>query len=118
MLILGLSFALSFAVHADSLKYVCQKIGAANKPGNTTVVVQQIEDGKLTEGTPKRFSLETFKDSMTSAELSTEGNVETEDVNFDYTSDDGKVTFHIYLDELDQSALSIDGKDQGRFVCR
>lgn len=107
------------AVHAEPVKLVCQKYNrSSGHMLKQTVVLQQTGQGKLEEGTPMKFQLEIFEGSESWTDTSVSGLVETEDVMFKFTSDDGKITFHVFMDELEESSLSIDGKDQGDYVCR
>lgn len=103
---------------ADGVKYVCTKYDrATDKLENMTVVLQQTGAGELEEGAPMEFYLEVYEGLSYAPEYSAKGTVETEDVMFDFESKDGKITFHIYLDEMEESSLYINGMDLGDFVC-
>jgi len=39
-------------------------------------------------------------------------------VSWGFTSKDGKIGFHIYLDEMNESGLTIEGKARGDYICR
>ena len=82
------------------------------------VVLTQIGDEKIEENVPARFYFELFRGPSTLADLETEGTVTTEDVYFAFNSDDNKVHFQTYLDELEESSLTLNNKDRGTFVCR
>ncbi len=69
--------------------------------------------------TPYLISI--YEGSSTYTEQEFTGHVLSEDVNFDFESDDGKIHFYTYLDEPAESGLVIqDGKKETRldFVCR
>lgn len=100
-------------------KYVCQEYNfTSGALKNSTVVLTQTGPGELTEGKKMKFSFELFKKNSLLSELEAEGTVETEDVSFLFTSNDKKISFHIYLDEMNQSSLTVNKIDKGMFLCR
>jgi hypothetical protein len=84
---------------------------------NRTVVLQQTDKLGLIEGKKLAFDVELYEGANVVAEKEAKGHAETEDVNFQFTSDDGSVEFHIFLDEMEESGLSLAGKDAGDFIC-
>lgn len=47
-----------------------------------------------------------------------EGSIETEDVHFDFISDDSSVGLYVYMDELNETTLYVNGEASGDFICR
>jgi hypothetical protein len=92
-------------------KYVC------NEQGGKKTIVLTGENESLKEGEKYSYTLELFEKSEVMSDLRVEGTVETEDVMFSFTSNDGKVSFMIFMDEMDQSHLTLNGKDAGQFTC-
>lgn len=100
-------------------KYVCVSYNRANdRLSQETIVLTPKLSGEVVEGVPAPYSLELFKGAKVSSLLEVDGVVNTEDVSFDFISNDKKVSFDIFLDEMNESSLTIDGKDHGSFICR
>lgn len=100
-------------------KYVCVEFDRATGDlKNSTVVLQQTGRGEIREGKPMGFSLEKFIGAEIVQDLGVQGTVLTEDVSFLFKSADQKVKFHIYLDEMDQSSLTVNGAARGDYICR
>ena len=83
-----------------------------------TVVLSQRGTAPIVEGRKIPFDLERFESAKMFAGQTSEGTVETEDVMFVFTSNDTKTVFNVFLDELSESGLTIEGKDRGDFICR
>jgi hypothetical protein len=112
----------SHAPEANSAKpaarFVCREWDRTKETlKNRTVVLQQTDKLGLTEGKKLAFDFELYEGANVVAEKEAKGHAETEDVSFHFSSEDGALDFHIFLDEMDESGLSIDGKDAGDFVC-
>lgn len=102
-------------------RWVCSEYSRSTREMlQRTVVLSQTDPRALEEGEPSAFSLEIFEGTRGTPSLSSEGKVVTEDVHLYYesTSGDQVVTFATYLDELEESSLTIDGEEAGDFVCR
>lgn len=100
-------------------RWVCNEYDRADeKLKQRTVVLAQTDTQGLVEGSALAFSLEMYEGAGVSPKLSVDGKVEHEDVMVDFQSDDGKVGFNLYLDEMNESSLTLDGEDAGDFVCR
>jgi len=78
---------------------------------NTSQLVQVAPTEDLLNGAFPQGA-KTFTDD------STQGIVETEDVDFTFTSNDKKTVFVHFMDEINEAGLKIDGKDRGDFICR
>ncbi len=100
-------------------RWVCSEYDRADdKLKQRTVILAQTDTQGLVEGSALAFSLEMYEGSNVSPALSVDGKVEHEDVMIDFKSADDKVGFHLYLDEMNESALTLDGAAAGDFVCR
>lgn len=109
----------STAALADAQKYVCNEYDRATDAlKQTTLVVMQTGEGTLIEGESMPFVLEMYKGANVIPDLTVDGVVLTEDVMFNFESNDKTVQFHLYLDEMNESSLTIEGKDVGSFICR
>ena len=78
------------------------------------------EDGEY-EAMLIPYQIEVFDGLKYFPVISTKGTALTEDVWFDFTSNDNKVGFSMYLDELEESGLSLisdDSQINSDFVCR
>ena len=100
-------------------KFVCNEY---NRQTNTltqyTVVLAQNGDEKIAEGKAIPFGLEIYKGANVEPELKTSGAALVEDVMLNFKSKDKKVEFSIFKDELDQSALTINGSKKTSYICR
>ncbi len=100
-------------------KFVCTEYNrTTQKLGQKTVVLSPLIQGEVIEGVPASYRLELFEGANVTAEFEVDGVVNTEDVSFDFSSNDLKVTFGIFLDELNESSLEVNGKDLGSYICR
>jgi hypothetical protein len=91
-------------------KFVCREFDRdANKLAQRIVVLEQTDAQGLKEGKKLKFNLEVYNGANVGSEQSFAGTAQTEDVNFDFNSNDGKAAFHLFLDEADQSTLTLDG---------
>jgi flagellar capping protein FliD len=82
-----------------------------------TVVLTQKDKVRLVEGKQSKFELEILEGTETYTNNSIEGTVTTEDINFDFTSKDGKTKFHHFMDEINEASLTVDGSVDGDYVC-
>lgn len=99
--------------------YVCADYDrSSDKVGETTVVLSNRGEGEVSEGRPHPFAIDIYAGAETWNPRSAEGTVETEDVYWAFTSSDRKIGFNMYLDEMTESELTIDGHGRGDFVCR
>lgn len=115
-LICGLVLLVSSAAFAENQKFVCVQYDRGTEQLiNKTVVLQQTGAGEFKEGIPMAFFLEIYEGQYPVAAY--KGVAETEDVMFNFTSNDGKASFSMYLDEMNESSLTIDGNDHGDFMC-
>jgi hypothetical protein len=101
---------------AGGTKYICKEIDAED--AKRTVILTQNGDREFSEGEREPFTLEVYKTGQKTPVLTAEGRVSTEDVMFTFRSFDRRTSFHIYLDELDQSALTVNRRSSNtRFDC-
>lgn len=99
-------------------RWVCREYDRGTQAAKQrTVVIEQTDDQGLTEGKKLGFSIDLYKGAENYPELSAKGIAQTEDVSFNFKSSDGKVGFNIYLDEMNESGLTLNGQDSGDFVC-
>ncbi|MES2962697.1 MAG: hypothetical protein V4760_02330 [Bdellovibrionota bacterium] len=112
--------AFSPSAFADSTKLVCREL-----EGDRQTVVLEIAPGQeaklgrtgsLKEGVKYDFVLSLYTDNQAHTSKEFTGTVETEDVMFSFQSKDGKLSFQVYMDEMDQSSLTVDGKSTS-FAC-
>ena len=74
---------------------------------------------RLIEGQQLSFMMETFTGAQTFTDNGEVlGMVLTEDVQVHFTSEDGAVKFGIFLDEMNESSLTLDGSTKSDFICR
>lgn len=100
-------------------RWVCNEYDRdSNKLKQRTVILSQTDDQGLVEGSALAFAFELYEGSDIGDSMAVEGKVEHEDVNVNFTSADGKVTFGIFLDEMNESSLTIEGEQGGDYVCR
>lgn len=118
---LMLSLIVSSVLSANALaaeKLVCSEYSRrTSKLLQTTVVLVPSKDGELREGQKFPYRLELYKGAEVVADLEIDGAVLTEDVSFEFTSKDKKVRFHVYMDEMNESGLTVDGKTTS-YICR
>ena len=103
------------------LRFVCQEYSRLTGQAlQRTVVLEQLNDQPMKEAVNYPFSIAMYDgfDHVNSPILETIGSAQNEDVNFDFNSFDKKISFHIYLDELSESTLYINGNSAGTFSCR
>ncbi len=100
-------------------KYVCTEFDVNTKKlMQNTIVLTPKGDGKLEEGKPFGYYLESFTGASNTSTWSVEGAVKTEDVMFNFVSKDLNTTVRLYMDELDQTVLSVKGKKYASYICR
>lgn len=101
---------------AASEKLVCREQSGENM----TVVVTTFAELPVTENEnlDERFeaTIEIYGKETTSPKISIDGIVETEDVMYNFKSLNKKVSFSAYMDEMDQSSVTVNGK-RTRLVC-
>ncbi len=117
--ILCLASLLSFSAFGAE-KYVCNQYNRENeKILQTTAVLTPAQEGEVQEGVPHPYRLALFNGANAVEELESEGVVMLEDVMFEFKSTDAKkARFMLYLDEMEESSLSIAGEEKGDFICR
>ena len=100
-------------------KYVCIEYSrSTDMLKQNVVVLTPAGRGVLRDGGTLAYTLEAFKGADTAPVWEISGIVSQEDVSFGFESNDGKTKFHIYLDELNESSLSISGHSRGSYICR
>lgn len=106
---------------AAGTKYICKEIEPAKANDlKRTVVLTQKDNTQINEGVAKDFTLELFSTGEKTPLLTATGLVLTEDVMFTFSTKEGgakNVNFNIYLDELNESSLIIDGQKSIAFDC-
>ncbi len=108
MLIITLILFSGLVARADGAKYFCKERAEFEK---RTVVLTQVTDLAIKEGDKTSFTLEIYTYSKT-PQISVKGTVEMKDVMLTFTSQDQKVRFEIYMDELDQASLNLKGENK------
>ena len=83
----------------------------------TTVVLMPIDKGEIKEGEAFKYSIEVYDGANVTPTLEAEGAVLTEDVMFNFESSDGKTKFHIFMDEMNEAGLELDGVAKGSYIC-
>ncbi|MBX9767650.1 MAG: hypothetical protein K2X47_10300, partial [Bdellovibrionales bacterium] len=112
-----LSSISAFAAPAE--KYVCTEYNRSNNAlKQNTVVLTPVQKGSIKENIPFGYRLEVYQGAKVVSELEVIGTVLTEDVSFEFTSVDKKVSFYIFLDEMNESGLKISGRKAGDYICR
>lgn len=114
----------SQAVVGNEYNFVCRDYSrTTGLDGSSTVVLTQTQKGKVSDGGPARaFRLDFYRqgdprsDHMPTWKKS--GHVSLEDVSMFFVSDDKNVSFNIYLDELDESTLTLKGASKRDYHCR
>ena len=128
---LSLVFFISLSAQASSFyKLVCQEYDRQTEQLlQRTIVIDKTYDAveeKLIRdgyhvGSKSKYYIELYTSPDFIADETYIGVAELEDVNLDFTSNDGKVEFHTYLDELDQSTLTFKNSNDSEeiyFICR
>lgn len=104
---------------ASAEKYVCTEYSRSNDTlKQATVVLTPVQKGNIKERVPFGYRLELYRGAKVVSEMETIGTVLTEDVSWEFTSVDKKVSFYIYLDEMNESGLKLSGRKAGDFICR
>jgi hypothetical protein len=117
ILALMVSCVLSASAFAGE-KLVCNEYSRrTSKLLQTTVVLTPMKEGEIREGQKFPYRLERFVGAEVMANLEVEGTVLTEDVSFEFTSKDKKLSFHVYMDEMNESGLTLEGKTSS-YICR
>lgn len=111
----ALALVVSASAQAAGTQYICKELQGDE---TRTVVLTQVGSRKIVEGKKEPFVLELYKTGQKTPLLVAEGTVETEDVMFNFTSADKRTVFGIYLDELDQSYLTLKGQKTSYFDCK
>lgn len=115
------SAALLFAVSTPAFaapKLVCSEYNrSTQRLGQTTVVLEPASRGRIEEGTPFAYELQIYQGASVMPEETVEGTVVSEDVMFDFTAKEGATTFRVYMDEMNESFLTVNGKTT-YFICR
>lgn len=113
-----LLFVLTSTQALAEVRYVCREITG---PKQTVVLTSKEDIKKIDDGSKHEFKFEYYKHGKFSspvlAEIKATGEVSLEDVELLFRSNDDKISFKIYLDEMDQSSLIVSEKDLGQFVC-
>ena len=107
-------------------KHVCQEYNLKTKKMlNRTLILEKIgaesdqldENGNY-EATKIPYKISFFEGIEAFSEDEHSGIVLTEDVRFEFTSNDKKIKFLLYLDEWEKAYLTIKGQKTSYFVCR
>lgn len=99
---------------AQGVKHICKEMTDYQRQ---TLVLTQVYDRDIKEGVRERFTLEVYPAGVKQPRLVKSGYVSTEDVMFQFESDDKKVSVSLYMDEMDQTTLSEKGKKDVSFDC-
>jgi hypothetical protein len=94
-------------------KYICREIGG-DEYAPKKMILTQVSDESIREGKFYPFKLEIFDSGK--AIVSESVNVRTEDVMFRFTNTAKKISGIIFLDELDQTSVSV-GRTKYHFDC-
>jgi hypothetical protein len=106
--ILSLTLVLmSSSAFAAGTKFFCKTTEDFEKQ---TVVVTQASNDDMKEGKKYAFLVEVFNGRDKKPVATAKVQAETEDVSFVANSANGKAHFHVYLDEMDQAALELNGQ--------
>ncbi|MCB9091842.1 MAG: hypothetical protein H6621_03065 [Halobacteriovoraceae bacterium] len=123
LLVLAGSF--SALARTDYQKYVCQEYDyQTGAVLDRTVVLSPVSDDNTDwdEGEVVSYKLEIYEDqSAWEPEVEIEGLVTVEDVMFQFIGEDNEgreVSMMIYLDEMEESWLTIDGNKELQLNCR
>lgn len=98
------------------IKYICKEITKNSWDNKKTMILTQIGNASVEEGVKYPFQLEVFESGNSRAILSEKVTVETEDVMFGFSNKAKKISGMIYLDELEETSLTV-GKKEYRFNC-
>lgn len=102
-----MTLAVSASAQAGQ-KYICKEISPKLNP--KTLVLTQIGNTRIVEGRQAKFKLEVFVKNTAAPVISEIAVVETEDVMFAFQVKGKSIRGMIYLDELDQTSLTVNGK--------
>jgi hypothetical protein len=102
----------------EPARWVCRDYDrATEKLGQRTMILEQTDKKGLTEGEKLAFSLSLYEGAETYPSREADGHAETEDVVFSFASDDGSLSVHLYLDELGETSVTVDGQESD-FLCQ
>lgn len=111
LLISILSLGLSTSAFAASgVKYICKETGVLPGHNKRTVVITQFGNANVEEGKTYAFGLQIFDGVSKKPTLSTKVFVRTEDVLFSFGNREEDIAGLIYMDELDQSWMNMNGE--------
>lgn len=102
-----------FAHDSYNDKFACMEYDFQKGTPLTHTIVLEISNAKkgwtqTEDGEIAKYRLTQYENlNVYPSTLSLKGTVLTEDVIFQFTSEDEKYIFNIYLDELDQSSLTV-----------
>ena len=117
--IFAMSISVLFSTSAFAAdKFVCTEYDRHyDSLLQTTVVLMPNDKGEIKEGVAFKYSIEVYDGANVTPTLETEGQVLTEDVMFNFQSVDGKTKFHIFMDEMNEAGLEVDGAAKGSYIC-
>lgn len=90
-------------------KYICKQTDAAPGYEKTTVILTQVGEARLEEGTTYRFVLELFKAPTKTPYMKRIVFAQVEDVHLSFGNSAEGISGHIYLDELYSAGLTLNG---------
>lgn len=90
-------------------KYICKELKESWE-SKSSFILTQIGDEEVREGQKHTFMLEVYEGNSSKPVLAEKVTVETEGVMFAFKNSAKKIKGMIYLDELDQTYLTIKGK--------
>lgn len=102
------------STEAAGVKYICKEI--VNYGPKQTLILTQVSDQVLREDVKERFLLEVYEGSEKQPRLISKGYVITEDVMVNFVSDNKKIKTIIYLDEMEETVLTVNKKET-KFDC-
>ena len=102
---------ISSSTFASDEKITCNEIVLMNGDVSRTMVLTKISVRPLREGEKAPYKLELFKGKKNILILSEKVIVETEDVQFMFENKAKKISGMIYMDELDQTSLTLKNED-------
>jgi hypothetical protein len=97
-------------------KFVCKQIDLKHGEAARTFVLKKIGDVAINEGVEYKYQFLLFNGIDRAPEIATVVKVTTEDVMFNFENKARGISGMIFLDEYDQTSLTIDGQDL-RFAC-
>jgi hypothetical protein len=125
ILTLVLALATSTQAFAAFSLITCKQIDGSK---DLVIILEQIGNDRIEEGKKIPFRLTIAKApeddreillvKFASIQMVKDGFVQTEDVQFNFTSHDKSVMFGIYMDEENQDWMKINGKKAGQFNCK